>query len=81
MVVFNNGRLYSFSQETALHLAVKYGHEEIVKLLLENGADIHATDIVRSYTLTFYLLANSFFRLFCLVTKENGKNWDDRGTL
>ena len=22
-----------------------------------------------------------FFRLFCLVTKENGKNWDDRGTL
>ena len=21
-----------------------------------------------------------FFRLFCLVTKEN-KNWDDRGTL
>ena len=22
-----------------------------------------------------------FFRLFCLVTKENGKYWDDRGTL
>ena len=38
-------------QETALHLAVKHGHESIVKHLLEIGADIHATDHVRSYRL------------------------------
>ncbi|KAJ7390127.1 hypothetical protein OS493_027163 [Desmophyllum pertusum] len=31
-------------KETALHLAVKHGHESIVKHLLEIGADIHATD-------------------------------------
>ena len=38
-------------QETALHLAVRHGHESIVKHLLEIGADIHATDHVRSYRL------------------------------
>ena len=33
--------------QTALHIAVEKGHEEIVEYLLEKGADIHATDDVR----------------------------------
>ncbi|MBC6415885.1 MAG: ankyrin repeat domain-containing protein [Bdellovibrionales bacterium] len=30
--------------ETALHLATKYGNEEIAELLLKNKADVNATD-------------------------------------
>jgi len=36
--------------ETALHLAVKYRHEDIVKWLLQLEADIHATDCVSLFS-------------------------------
>ena len=42
---------------TALHLAANGGHAETVKLLLENGADIHATDNV-SHCECVYVHAN-----------------------
>lgn len=29
---------------TALHLAAENGHEMVVRLLLENGADVNATE-------------------------------------
>lgn len=34
----------SYSEETALHLACRFSHSQIVKLLLEQGADIAARD-------------------------------------
>jgi hypothetical protein len=36
--------------ETALHLAAGEGHLEIVKLLLEHGADVNAKTAVRNMT-------------------------------
>jgi ankyrin repeat protein len=40
--------------ETALGLAVKSGHGEIVKVLLANGADVHSVDGLKNKTLTLY---------------------------
>ena len=34
---------------TALHCACMYGHLEVVKHLINNNADISATDIVSDY--------------------------------
>ena len=42
---------------TPLHIAARGGHAETVKLLLENGADIHATDKV-SHCECVYVHAN-----------------------
>ena len=35
---------YISSGVTPLHLAAKYGHKEIVEILIANGADINAKD-------------------------------------
>ena len=42
VIVFQNG-------STALHYACHYGHVEVVKLLINNDADISATDNVSDY--------------------------------
>lgn len=41
---------------TPLHMAAAHGHEDIVRLLLGQGADINAADVVR-----FNFLLFSFF--------------------
>lgn len=33
-----------FYQQTALHVAARYGHYEVAKILLENGADYNIKD-------------------------------------
>jgi ankyrin repeat protein len=55
------------NRSTALHLAGKYGHENVFKLLVELGADVNAEDLVRlsgaSYTRTptFALTHETFY--------------------
>ncbi|XP_078344012.1 uncharacterized protein LOC144629654 [Oculina patagonica] len=59
-------------KETALHLAVKYGHEGIVKLLLRTGADIHATDIHKCTVLHTAADQNEGIDIITLILKCNG---------
>ena len=44
---------------TALHWACKRGHFEIVKLLVENGADIEFQDIIGRPTLYFAIIGGN----------------------
>lgn len=44
---------------TALHWACKRGHFEIVKLLIENGADIEFLDIIGRPTLYFAIIGGN----------------------
>jgi ankyrin repeat protein len=46
--------------QTALHLAVEKGHIEIVKLLLEHGADLNTRKVNFCFFL-FYLYENVLF--------------------
>lgn len=40
--------------ETTLHLAAAYGHHDLVKLLLNNGADPNAYDEVHATYISFF---------------------------
>ena len=44
---FNNGKIFFQWSKTALHKAAEEGHVDVVKYLVENGADVNATDKVR----------------------------------
>ncbi|XP_078344794.1 uncharacterized protein LOC144630320 isoform X2 [Oculina patagonica] len=59
-------------KETAVHLAVKYGHKRIVKLLLEMGADIHATDLHKRTVLHTAANENEGIDIIKLILKCNG---------
>lgn len=39
---------------TPLHLASWYGHERVVELLLQHGADVNAVDSVGEFVLCFH---------------------------
>ncbi|KAL9958600.1 hypothetical protein ACROYT_G035638 [Oculina patagonica] len=65
-------------KETALHLAVKYGHEEIVKLLLENGADIHATNLHLCTVLHTATDGTEGINIIMLILRCNGVNVNAR---
>ena len=39
---------------TPLHLASWYGHERVVELLLQHGADVNAVDSVGEFFLCFH---------------------------
>ena len=41
-------------KNTALHLAAQYGHQRVVKLLLDSGADTDVTNVVRVTYLHLY---------------------------
>jgi len=47
------------SGETLLHIAVQYGHIEMVRLLLEQGANVSATDNYSSHALSYALVSGS----------------------
>ena len=76
LVIKNKYLVYEFDtcNQTALHWAVKRGHNKIVEHLLKHGADVNAIDIViaksRSIDLPF---------MFCIVAKDTTllgfKNW------
>ena len=68
---------------TALHRACWKGHLEVVKHLLNNNADISATDNVSNYvtkcenTVTMSFSANSYimkYQILCTCVKLPGEN-------
>ena len=46
-------------KNTALHLAAQYGHQRVVKLLLDSGADTDVTNVVRHTYQHLYVHVNS----------------------
>ena len=49
MVAHNKYYVYDFDniQQTALHWAAKRNYKDIIELLVQNGANVNYTDIVR----------------------------------
>ena len=54
-------------ERTALHLASENGHVEVVKCLLETGANIHDEDDVRYIILYFFVYLFTLFTLNILI--------------
>ena len=54
MVAHNKYYVYDFDniQQTALHWAAKRNYKDIIELLVQNGANVNYTDIVRIFILT-----------------------------
>jgi hypothetical protein len=49
------------NRSTVLHLAGKYGHENVFKLLVELGAYVNAEDLVRLVTVGLHTHTHTHF--------------------
>jgi len=59
------------SGETALHWAAKYGQDEFLKLLVDNGADLNLADYERQQTALQYATANGDMLSVSALLKSN----------
>lgn len=65
-----NVNRYGPKLQTSLHLAAAYGHHDVVKLLLNHGADSNACDEVRTLyflSLNIYLLSSIMYHSYISV--------------
>ena len=56
--------------KTALYIATYYGHERIVKLLIENGANIHAKLTEKQVTPLFWPVIKGFLKVCEMLILE-----------
>ena len=54
---------------TPLHVASRYGYVEVVKFLIDNQADISATNDVSDYVVAMFII------VYNLVGREINKIW------
>ncbi|KAI6189373.1 Ankyrin [Aphelenchoides bicaudatus] len=67
----------SVEKWTALHLAAEYGDSEMVKLLVEAGIELEATDYFGRTSLHFAVMSNSYENAKILIA--NGANVNSQG--
>ena len=59
--------------QTALHIAVRKGHLDIVKLLVEKGSDVNAKDIA-GRTPLWYAIKSENLEVVRVNRRRNSKN-------
>ena len=60
-----------FFKETPLHLAVRFGNLDLCSLLIQNGADINATNLYNETPLHFAIKRHSDIERFLKANKNN----------
>ena len=70
----NHYKLFAFAGKSPLHVAARSGSIEIVKLLLDRGADMEKADGLGKTFLVFFLLCCQVYLLFGIHLLFTGRN-------